>query len=387
MAPSRLVASLARILEEPDQPVAFAARGRCDVDTQRFPRVLLAVSLLGLASFSLVGCNNESRYCDDTGCYFCDGLGCRLVNPPTRTTCACATDCGSGSSCTSLGCTQTCVEGTICSDGTACRSGFCLGPREPLPTAQDCTCTTTAECSRFGPRLVCLPQATGAGRCGLGCTSQADCTTGNSCVNGMCMPNQTQVGCDATHPCATGSTCVGGSCVPDAQICQFSTECGAGRICVNQQCTAACSATNPCVGSATCGADGFCHEVIPPPTGCSTATDCASGQTCVDGRCFSGCAVDSDCPHGDYCDAGVCRLDTRTNPACGNGRPCASGSVCHNGACRSPCTQDAQCPLFDVQTNFCIDMVCATTNEATSNCASAADCMGGEICVDGNCRH
>jgi hypothetical protein len=342
---------------------------------------------------SLIGCNNESRYCDDTGCYFCDGLGCRLVNPPTRAQCTCGFECGmtSGTSCTTLGCTQTCTTGTICADGTTCLSGLCLGPREPVPTAQTCDCTTTAMCASHGPNFIChVDNTTGHGQCMPGCNADTPCPSTQSCVDGVCIVNQTQPGCDATHPCAMGSTCVGtgaaATCVIDIEVCQFSTSCGTGRSCVNQLCTTGCSAANPCVGTATCGADGYCHETIPPVTGCATAADCGAHQTCVDGRCFAGCTIDSDCPSGDYCDGGVCRLDTRTNPACGNGRPCANGAVCHNGACRSPCTTAPECPRFDVQTNFCIDHVCATTNEATSNCSSATDCTGGQSCVDGNCR-
>lgn len=302
------------------------------------------------------------------------------------------------SSCTSLGCTQTCTTGgtgTPCPDGTTCRvatgatTGLCLGPREPDPTAADCSCTTSAQCAGVGDgTLVCVLDATGHGECRPGCdTPGHECNTGYSCVNGGCVVDENHVGCDATHPCGASSTCVAGVCVPTVDICTFSTECGSARSCVNQQCTTGCSAAMPCAGTATCGADGFCHEVIPPVTGCGTNTDCAAGQTCVDGRCFAGCRVDSDCPAGDYCDGGVCRLDTRTNPGCGiPGRTCAAGSVCHNGACRSPCAADAECPLHDVQTNFCIDSVCATTNEATSNCTTQTDCMSGESCVDGNCR-
>ncbi len=362
------------------------------MDTHRFPRVLLAFGLMGLASLSLVACSNESRYCDDTGCYFCDGLGCRLVNPAARPSCDCSYQCAMGSACTSLGCTVTCMPGasTGCPDGTVCRAlptatfGYCLGPQETTPTANSCICSTSADCTGD---LVCID-----GECRNGChydpaTQTSDCPSGQSCVDGACRTNPTQVGCDATHPCATGSSCIAGACVPDTQTCRFNTECGAGRICVNQQCTDACGATNPCQGSATCGADGYCHEIIPPVTGCSTSDDCDAGETCVDGRCFAGCTVDSDCPEGDYCDAGICRLDTRVDPGCGTpGRMCAAGSVCRNGACRSPCSTDAECPLHDVQTNFCVENVCARTNEATSNCSSATDCTGGEICVDGNCR-
>ena len=40
------------------------------------PAILVAITVLGS------GCASEDYFCDDTGCYSCDGLGCRLVDPP-----------------------------------------------------------------------------------------------------------------------------------------------------------------------------------------------------------------------------------------------------------------------------------------------------------------
>ena len=364
------------------------------MDTQ-FARVtLLAIGLTGLAAVSLAGCNQESNYCDDTGCYFCDGLGCRLVNPPTRTTCNCPSDCVAGSSCTSLGCTVTCTTDAACPMGTRCTevgtSHFCMGPREPVTniTTNMCICGDPGDPVCPGGRICSNHTCVVAG-----CSATNPCPSGQECVGGTCQTPISVVGCDATHPCATGAFCLDGSCVPQTDTCQFNTECNgqsASRVCVNQQCTNPCSASNPCPTGAMCGSDGYCHEVIPPVTGCVANSDCTgAGETCVNGRCFAGCVHDSDCPTGDFCDAGVCRLDTRLAPHCGNGAPCASGAVCHNGACRSPCTMDSDCPRFDVQTPFCDipQMVCETTAEATSNCTTAADChTAGQSCVNGTCH-
>jgi Cys-rich repeat protein len=353
----------------------------------------MAMGLTGLAAVALAGCNQESNYCDNTGCYSCDGLGCHQVNPPTRQSCTCPTDCLHGSDCTSLGCTVDCDAASVtCPLGTQCEvvgaHHYCMGPLEPTAniTTADCGCTTSAQCQHLGPAYACI-----VGTCRMASCPTMPCPSGQSCVNGMCDAQivNPPVGCSATTPCPSGQFCLDGSCVQQINTCRFNTECNggnasSGRTCVDQQCTTACSATSPCPAGSTCGSDGFCHESIPPQSGCVSNTDCAAGQTCVNGRCFTGCMHDSDCGAGNYCDAGICRLDTRPQSGCGM---CAAGSVCSNGACRSPCTMDSDCPRFDVQTNFCIHSVCATTAEATSNCTTAADChTAGQSCVNGSCH-
>jgi Cys-rich repeat protein len=356
----------------------------------------MAIGLTGLAAVSLAGCNQESNYCDANGCYSCDGLGCHLINPPTRSQCSCAAACQAGSACTSIGCTTTCTADTQCPMGTLCRAmatgatvRYCLGPQEPLPTATDCTCRMNSDCTHLGPTFICSSM----GMCITGCHTDTECTnpTMPVCLNGQCSGRLPPVGCTATS-CPSGDVCLDGSCVPLINTCRFNTECNggtasSGRTCVNQQCTTACTAGS-CPTGSMCGTDGYCHEVIPPSTGCVTNTDCTgANQVCVSGRCFAGCTTDAECGAGNYCDAGTCRLDTRPMPGCGNGAACASGAVCHNGACRSPCTMDSDCPRFDVQTNFCIQMVCATTAEATANCTTQSDChTAGQACVNGTCH-
>jgi hypothetical protein len=64
-----------------------------------------------------------------------------------------------------------------------------------------------------------------------------------------------------------------------------------------------------------------------------------------------------------------------------------AGRTCVDGVCRTPCSTSEECLRFDVQFNICsAEMLCVTTNEATSDCAAASDCASGLDCVDGICR-
>ena len=359
--------------------------------THRFTRAATAVALVGLASLALGGCQQESRYCDDTGCYFCDGLGCRTVNPPIRPSCTCDYQCGAGTDCTSLGCTTACTTDAQCTDGgTRCTGGFCVGPREAALTQVTCDCTTTADC--HDPHTICItaPGAT-IGQCMPGCSSSADdCDADQTCVDGGCQATVHPT-CGPTNPCAAGLECVNGECRSEPERCTFNSECGAGRVCVNRECDVACTATTTCPGGSEC-LDGYCRSNPMPLGPCTTNADCpGSTDVCIDQSCYRGCGTDADCPGGvgggEFCDPElhVCRYDWRPRPTCDAMNPCRMGSVCHNGSCRSPCAADAECPLFDVQFHFCVMNVCETTNEATSNCMGPSDCMTGQDCVDGIC--
>lgn len=343
---------------------------------------LMFRALLGALLVSgLAGCpNQEYSECDETGCYYCDGLGCRDAAPPERVGCSCGSGCFGSATCTDLGCVTQCTAEADCPSGTTCREGLCLGfvsagVRETA-TAISCTCASNADCDAG---LICRDS-----ECVLGCRDSSTCETGDVCVDGMCVPTVTP-DCDATNPCAGGLECVAGVCTPPTNTCQFSSECGPGRVCLNQQCTTACSAENPCPTGAVC-TDGYCIAEPPPVGECVVNSDCGADEICRDGACFDECSVDADCGEGRYCQEGRCLLDTRPRPTCDATRTCAAGSVCLNGTCRIPCTTAPECAAFDVQYNFCLMSLCATTNEATSDCAVQADCNAGQDCIDGICR-
>lgn len=323
---------------------------------------MIPLVLLGALAFAS-GCANEDYYCDDTGCYSCDGIGCRAVEPPDRPSCRGDFECAEGSICTDTGCVEEgCASDADCPTGTVCRdagdgSTLCVAPTEPLPIPTPGTCTTNADCD--GADLICL--------------------------DGVCTSREEPSECTDETECASGQECVEDECRDLADTCQFNTECGPGRLCVDQRCTTACGADNPCAEGLTCD-EGFCVEPPPPTDECSANADCGAGQICLSGACYDECSGDAACGDGEYCYYGRCRVDDRPNPFCVTDADCMSGSVCRNGACRSPCEEAAECQAADVSLTFCLDMLCATTNEATSDCSQASDCMSDQRCVDGVCR-
>lgn len=321
-------------------------------------RRLAFISFVALAAVTaLGGCARDDYYCDATGCYFCDGVGCREVDPPDRTVCRGDFECPEGESCTDIGCVAVgCSSDDDCVMGTECREGWCVAPLEPIPLPTPGDCTTDPEV----------------------------CDSDLECLDGLCVPRAAPPECTEDGMCMAGEVCVGGSCVAEETTCRFSTECGDSRTCVDEQCVLGCGMDNPCPAGLVCE-DRFCAE---PPGGTSSCTanaDCDAGQICLDGVCLDGCAASAECGGGRFCEAGRCRIDTSTDPFCTMDSDCMMGAVCRNGVCRSPCVEHAECPEFDVSLTFCLEMVCATSNEATSDCDEASDCTSGQRCIDGVC--
>ncbi len=306
-------------------------------------RVFAAAVAVALAAVA-AGCSGDDYYCNSTGCFYCDGVGCRAVTPPTRATCQGNYQCTSAQVCTSLGCTTTCAadadcsQGWICHGATATVRGECLSPTETAPTPHPGTCTT-----------------------------DADCPSGTVCS-------------------------AAGQCAVPTSVCQFNSQCGAGRVCINQQCSAACSASSPCPTGQTC-ANSVC---INHPAGqCTSNSQCASGQQCANSTCFDTCTANSQCATGLYCaDGGLCVPDTRRRPFCTSDAQCTSPSVCLDGVCRRPCTTSQECVLTDVSYRNCAPIsylmtpqnYCLTDHEYRPTCARATDCAAGQACVDGVCQ-
>ena len=326
-------------------------------------RDALRIALFALAALgatAAAGCAQEDYYCDASGCYRCDGVGCRLLDPPVRPICRGDFECPADTICTSLGCTAECATDTDCTEGTVCRTppGVCVAPQEPDPDPMPGTCTRNADCEDAS--LVCR--------------------------DGVCVAAPTPA-CSATNPCPSGQACVDGSCRAATETCQFNFECGMGRICVNQQCVAGCTTDAMCGTGFTCDeASGGC-VAIPPVTGmCTNNAACGAGRVCIDSSCYDSCTTDTMCGAGRYCASGVCRPDTRPRPFCTSDAQCAPGRPCIGGVCRTPCDTSATCAMFDVQFNFCGEGFCRTTNEVTADCRTATECNASEACVDGICR-
>ena len=333
----------------------------------------LAFAASALLSSVVSGCSSDEYYCDANGCFYCDSVGCRAVQAPTRATCRGDYECPANRSCTTLGCTATCLTDGDCDQGWVCRGasgttrGYCVAPREATPTPN--------------------PGA---------CRMNTDCQGGATCIDGVCArptcdSSTTTCACTTDAQCGAGNVCAGGRCQSATTTCRFNSQCGAGRVCVNQQCRPAC-ADGSCPAGQACQA-GVCVERAAGQ--CTRDAECAATQRCVNATCLTRCTSSVSCGAGNYCtDQGVCAVDTRRQPFCTSNAQCAAGSECLDGVCRRPCVDANECLRTDVTYRNCARIAylnttrsyCQTNNEANTNCARQADCAQAQSCVDGVCR-
>lgn len=317
----------------------------------------LHFSLLLLASawLSACSCGEETR-CDDTGCYVCDGVGCRPIDPPGRETCegdfACV-----DSVCTTIGCAETCEITADCGEGLICRGGYCVHPDEDDPVATPGDCVRSDDCN----------------------------ASGLSCVDGLCTVDP--LACDGDADCGNAKRCIDGQCREASDLCQFNYECEGGT-CVDGQCLAACSEMGTCPPGQECNIEAGRCEPLTPPTGqCEADDDCGEGGRCIDSTCYDACSDDSACGEGRYCRDTICVPDTRPRPFCIDDSEC-NGGPCVGGVCRTTCETATECRRFDNQFTECEGNYCVTNSEFTSDCAISADCGDeNKVCIDGICRN
>ena len=266
-----------------------------------------ALLALAVASLTVVGCSQDNYYCDGTGCYSCDGLSCRTVAPPVRTTCTSDSACGAGSYCSDVGCVVGCTSTSTCPQGTVCTSGSCLSPTETLPTPHPGSCQFNNEC---GAGFACVNQ-----NCVAQCSSSSStmCPTGTTCnaTSGSCVTNPVTM-CTSNSECRN-QMCINGAC---HDACTMDSQCGTGRICRSGVCAVDTSPHPFCTNDSGCQPGHPCRGGVCRTT-CTTSNECArldvQFQDCVNGYCetaneaTSDCMTQSDCNAGQSCTDGVCR--------------------------------------------------------------------------------
>jgi len=315
-------------------------------------RVLSALGLLTIGGTVAVvanGCGGDEYRCDNTGCFVCDGYGCRNVEPPPTVPCGFAGDpvCKDKTVCTDIGCLTPCADDAGCEKGLVCKGGFCTPPTKGIQVKKVCTVAK-------------------------------DCPTGNSCIDGACV---------ATPPC-TGVSC----------SCKYSSDCSTdgSRICVDGACAGACDASRPCSTGFVCSEKGVCTLGTPTCGAAAGGATCKATEHCVDGRCTASCTDDASCvgadgkaDPGQRCVGGSCVPDTRTHPKCAGDTECASGTQkCLDGFCKYLCTTDDGCLAIDTRIGACskTEGVCRSPAEVAAKCTSKAQCDAGKDCVDGQCK-
>jgi hypothetical protein len=191
--------------------------------------LLMILTITGAAA-----CNKDEdrrRYCDQTGCYECQGENCYPVaGAPTRAdpgqVVLCENDsvCGAGRVCNLGRCETACADDASCRTGNVCVAGRC----RPAGSAQ-------------------------CGITGALCTEDGQCGAGRRCISRACA-NPCPDG-----KCALGQVCQAGACVddpaPQTVQCLFDTDCGGGKggfRCINAYCLPSCLDSKQCQGGAAC---------------------------------------------------------------------------------------------------------------------------------------
>lgn len=227
---------------------------------------------------------------------------------------------------------------------------------------------------------VCTIYPSGSG----GCVTDSDCSAGEHCDGGICVPDTTAG--EPCDPCSShedcGSTydfCLSG--FPDGGAycgaqCTTDTNCPTGFSCMEVS------------GSTVfqCIPDSMDCSSTPPE--CTTDSDCPTGEICDGGECVpdttTDCATDADCPAGYVCDGGTCVPDT--TPDCYTDADCPPGTVCDGGTCvTDPSPHLPMCSVCEDHEDCGgpSDLCMGGFVDGTTRCGVACENVGGD-CGEGN---
>lgn len=255
----------------------------------RFHWLVLAIGMMGFASFALVGCGDDEPTLCDTDADCAEGEIC--VNNNCAQTCFDADDCDnpdhgcSGRGCPEAGepiCFLECVSNEDCPEGQVCNTQFCDGRfgRCELPKSDQCAsdddCGEDEFCNLF------------TATCEARCTSDADCASGFLCNtdSGICFASGAECGSD--DECGDGEVCRDSVCVPEnPNACDDTSDCYAlgdfycGEVGSENECvsTACGSAVNTC-SRCTLGANNGTKEANAPVIFFAEQVPVGSGQNC-----------------------------------------------------------------------------------------------------------
>jgi hypothetical protein len=248
---------------------------------------------------ALAGCFTAA--CDDRDGHETSGsggAGGEQVGPGGNTSSATQTvSVGTGGSGGEAGCIE-CSNGFACDEASDCLSRRCdLGAASPVCAP----CLSQADCHDSGEAWDCVEGTctdSGPKSNGLGCTTDADCSSG-SCVDDVCC----DVDCgDDAHDCRACSKAAGaqldGTCGPVVS----GTACGD-------------TGDSECDPADTCDGAGACNDNVPPAgTPCTSDGLFCNGVEACDGAgsCETPGAV---CAPTQTCaeDTDVCRLNLWIN--------------------------------------------------------------------------
>ena len=301
-------------------------------------------------------------------------------------------DCNDGNVCTDdlcdpeVGCVHqanqaVCDDGNKCTDGDACSNAACGFAM--ILSCDDGQICTTDSCD---PATGCAYQLNEAL-----CDDNNLCTTGDHCHLGQCISSG-QLPCDDSNPC-TDDQCnpqTGCAFVPNADQCDDQNQCTLGDQCANGWCMPGpameCDDASLCTTDVCTPEDGctFTNNQVP----CNDENMCTVNDACEGGECQGGDPLvcdDGNVCTDDDCDTGTGCIATPNEAMCEDGNACTTEDLCVNGSCtpglgvlqcsdENPCTDDGCNP----------DIGCIFVNNADS-CSDEDACTDDDVCTDGTC--
>ncbi|HEY4188594.1 MAG TPA: hypothetical protein VGP07_26220 [Polyangia bacterium] len=287
---------------------------------------------------------------------------------------------------TTCGTTGMCAAGQCAkfSTSTVCKPASCVAGGPPSSAAvPQSKCDGNGAC--VTPSTVgCAPGRcdTTALMCVNTCTTTADCTNPNTCVNGSCGLIAKGGTCANTNQCSSGLTCnhdkvccdqacdgVCETCKPPSGTAGTCTPVGGGQADPSMMCVA--------MASSTCGTNGNCSgnntvagtarcQAYPGSTACGT-------QSCTDGA-TSGAAstlkLVSNCSGGGVCNAAPTQS-------------CGAYKCLNATQCGTTCNADTDCVGTTCNT---VTKKCGTKQAPGAMCNITSDCDStAPNCADGVC--
>lgn len=225
-------------------------------------------AVIFIAGSLIVACSGDDYFCDDEGCYYCDGFGCRDA-PHNYPNCEFGYDCADGQVCTELGCVDSCTSDAECPTGTVCTETdygqVCLVPSDDPDVLPD------------------------------GCENDEQCEDGFCSTDGRCLPDD-GTACDVNHPCDDGYDCVGFECILAETDGDADSDVDS-------------DVDSDTDVDADSDSDSDSDADQPDPQ-CTSTPECEEdrgvGWECIDGLCKLPCVFDWECGEGCHCEDGYC---------------------------------------------------------------------------------
>ena len=278
--------------------------------------------------------------------------------------------------------TAPCDDGNACTTGDTCVQGVCKGG-----AALDCPAGTNA-CINVGcnPKSGCTQVANDAK-----CDDGNACTVGEACTKGVCAAGS-KLECSDDNPCTDDLCLQASGCVHavNKASCDDGKDCTSADVCVSGACVGGtpvlCDDTNDCTDDFCAQGAGCVHAAIAAP--CDDGDACTAGDACVDKVCKGAQPV--DCSDGTPCTTDGCAstkgcLHGPAAGACEDGNACTSADQCAGGACVGGAATDCN----DLEA--CTIDVCDAAKgcqhvSTTAPCDDGDACTAGDTCVAKACK-